>query len=1122
MKTLIATILILVGVVTAYSAAPDTVKFTTRSNQGTEKDYVISNVHWVIDAGGTLKITAITDSTAQGLLYMDLIIPGFGTRTTGAFTLSGLTIWKYGHNNGQISFLQSGSITINEIDADNKMTGTFQWSGRATLPSGVVLNTTFSKGFISILRTPKLAHDILPKEGVKWKPEEKVKFTVITRKTGGVVPVPNAEVTIKLPPGIFEDTQLKKPSDANGRAEWNLVLKKTAQGGDYEIEVLSKKDKYDDSDVQKWKFKVDPTSRYYYAKCAGLPIMEFDAGEGQKWKDGGAPVIEADGDIKVDGFLTIKGLVRIDTTGGMAKVTGSGEMSVPGVNFDGAVKSFVFYNGPLAFPPIVCDAVIDLASTALVQTLAGSKIKEAKIRFLGDFVESAGLSVSAKIEGPRNSAEGCNDDVPFGTVWAPNKESEFGIEISFLRTGGATNVTAKASVSEVAIGASFCVKEFALSYDSEKSEFSISGKAKTPFFEEIAASITMKDGTLNQFAGSFKLGTCVAIPETPACFKGGGVSVENLAIGNPFKASINSIFQMIGKPEIVEITFTGTIISPPNSIAADGTINFLNIAAVSADKPWQCEGSIGFKLTLDESSVSMSGGLKAFHLGGDYFYDGKYEGTIGFLPEMSFKYDLDGSLKFPALPEAKVAELGKLGKFINQCAPIDVGKASGSIQLSQTGEQSLTIKYDMRNLGGQCAPEALKQIGEGSIYVDFKKLPSPSALVIDANFLNILKGWFSTVQDVEPGKPGEQVQAASSPFVVAADEKTLIAMCETTTPPADLTLKTPSGTVLSAADPANGIYRDLSPDGKIILWVIKNPVAGSWTVDQPQGRTADSVSISVTRLYPDLDVSATQAGDVVTVSWNASAYPAGSNIMIFAASSDTSKSGRPIYEGPATASPAVITLSDTSAPCEFYINASVHGVGVASNDKVAGVFTNNKESLLPPQNVMAVTNQHGVTGISWSPITNGIVGAVVVYRVDGGRMEVVTSAFNYETGFTFTMPQPEGAILKVASVDKKGRSGCLSEAISVTTDIKELEQRGVGMTMWLAPNPAFDQVFVRTDNVEGIVSYRLVDMMGTVVLTHGAQDTRTTLDLGSLPSGTYVLVAQVGEKHVASTLRIVR
>jgi len=78
------------------------------------------------------------------------------------------------------------------------------------------------------------------------------------------------------------------------------------------------------------------------------------------------------------------------------------------------------------------------------------------------------------------------------------------------------------------------------------------------------------------------------------------------------------------------------------------------------------------------------------------------------------------------------------------------------------------------------------------------------------------------------------------------------------------------------------------------------------------------------------------------------------------------------------------------------------------------------------------------------------------------------------------------------------------------------------MTMWLAPNPAFDQVFVRTDNVEGIVSYRLVDMMGTVVLTHGAQDTRTTLDLGSLPSGTYVLVAQVGEKHVASTLRIVR
>ncbi|MDZ4744970.1 MAG: T9SS type A sorting domain-containing protein [bacterium] len=1125
MKSLLATIILLLGVVILPAAQVDTVKYTTRSNNGPEKDYVVTDgVRQFVDASGALRITAIYDSTAQGILYMELFIPGYTKTPVGSKSLSGSTTWKYGHNTGQVVICRSGAVVLQVVDGTNdRLRATFQWTGVANLPNGVILNSTISKGSFSLYKKPKLAHDIIPKSGVKWKPEEKVKFTVLAKKNGSQTPIADAKVKLVLPPAIFESGPTEITTDANGRAEWNFTLKKTAEGGDYKILVSSTKQDIEDSDVDTFAFKVEPTLRYYYAKCVGLPIMEFDAGEGKVWEDGGGSLIKAEGTVRINGFLIINGTVNIDTTGQMAKVTGTGSIATPTISFDGASKPFVFYDGPFALPPIACEAVVDLTTTAIVQQLAGNKLKEAKIRFLGDFVNSAGVSVSATLEGPRNMAEGCNDAVPFGTVWSPNKATAISIEISILKEGGEYNVTATGKASEVAIGASFCVKEFSISYDSKASEFTVSGKGKTPFFEEIAASITMKDGTLNKFSGSFKLDACIPIPETPACFKGGGMSVENLAIGNPFKAKINSIFQLIGKPDLVEMEFSGELISPPNSITAEGTLKLLNIKAVSADKPWQVVATDGWTFTIDDYSIADKGTLNAIHLGGDYFlYDATFTSTLGLKPTPYFSYVISGGLRFPVLPPDKTAALGMFGRFVNQCAPLDVGTAGATLMLAVDGEKSISANYDLRNLGGPCAPDALKKIGKASLYFDFNKLPSPSALTIDANMSNLLTGWGFGVQDVRPGKRDEQVQAATSTFVVGADEKILIAMSETVAPPAAITLRSPSGTTYTTEDPGNGVYRALSPDGKIVLWTIENPAAGTWTVEQPQGRTADSVMAAVSRIYPDLALTATQAGRVITVTWGSDSYPAGSRITILGDKNDSNTAGQILFEGPATTSPITITLTDTTAPCEFHINGRITGFGVSTVGAAAGTFSNPKDGLLPPQNAMAVTNQNGVTGVTWSPITNGIVGAVVVYRVDGGRMEVVTSAYNYETGFTFVMADPNGAILKVASVDKKGRMGCLSEAISVTTGIKELEHQGNGMTMWLAPNPASDQVSVRTDVAEGNVDIKLIDMMGRVVLTLNTQDSRSTLDLSSLSSGTYVLVAQVGEKHVASTLNIVR
>lgn len=1125
MKTLIAIILILVGAVGSY-AASDTVKYTTRSNNGPEKDYVVTDgVRWSVNAAGTLTVTAIYDSTAQGILFMEMVMPGFSARSVGNFSLKSSTTWKYGHNTGQVVICQSGSITISEIDSvTDRMNATFQWTGKATLPNGVILNSTISKGSFSIVRTPKIANSIVPKNGVKWRPAEKVKLTVITTKTGSQRAVAGVKVKLDLPPGIFETIGLESISDASGTAQWNLKLKGDADSGKYNIIVLSTKEGFDDSKQDTFKFVVDSTQRYYYGKCGGVPFVEFDAGEGEKWKDGGGNVITSSGEIILNRLLKVKGRVDIDTTGGGSKFSFDGELSIPAVYYEGSFHDLVFYRGSLSLPSMGCDALLDLAAVPVINQLAGSNLKELKIRLLGDFANSAGASISVGVEGPRNMATGCNDALPFGTVFAPNKREAFTGEIKVLDSLGKWYLSFSAKASNMTMGPSLCVKELSVSYDAPTSELTVAGKIKSPLFEELGGSISIKDGDLNKFAANFRFDGCTPIPETPACFKGGSISAENLKDVNPFKFQIASIFQVYGTPDLLELELQGGLEAPPAKIRATGILRVLNVPAVLATKPWQIEGSGSRMFDIDNYALTDSGSLKAVHLGGEYFFDGKYALKIGLKPEFFMSIAASASSQIPAMEAAKAASMGWFARWVNGYAPVPIGKTDLSMMITVDGERTLSANVDFRNAGGTLLPQIrdiIRAVGKGSIFVDFNKLPSATAVVLEGNFESIYNAVFGAVQDVSPGKPTEQIQAEQT-FTVAPNELTMVAFASTDAAPADLTFRMPNGTAITAADTANGIHRALSLDGKIVMWVIKNPVAGAWTAIQPQGRAGDSLSVNVTRIYPDLDVTATQTGDNLVVSWNAEAYPAGATIAI-SAIQGPDQTGRYLFAGPANVSPVTIVLTDTSAPCEFTLDAVVAGRGVRETDTADGTFTNTREYLPTPQNVVAITSTiTGRTTISWTPITNGFVSGVVVYRVDGGRYEAVSSAQNFESTFEFVMPNPEGAVLKLVSLDAKGRSSCPSAVINVTTDVKELEHQGNGMTMWLAPNPAFDQVSVRTDNVAGDVSYKLVDMMGSIVLAVGAQSERTTLDLTSLSSGTYILVAQVGEKHVASTLHIVR
>lgn len=132
LKKLIVTVLILLCGVGAHAQEPDTVKFTTRSNNGPTKNRETIGVTWSI-IGGALQVTAVTDSSVAGdPVYMKLLIAGFETRGKGTFPLGPTTVWRYGRNPGQIVTGISGTITINELDSiTDRLTATSALSHRA-------------------------------------------------------------------------------------------------------------------------------------------------------------------------------------------------------------------------------------------------------------------------------------------------------------------------------------------------------------------------------------------------------------------------------------------------------------------------------------------------------------------------------------------------------------------------------------------------------------------------------------------------------------------------------------------------------------------------------------------------------------------------------------------------------------------------------------------------------------------------------------------------------------------------------------------------------------------------------------------------------------------------------
>lgn len=1109
---------VLMAFAVTYTNAQESFTWKQRTNTGPVVDKSAQRLWYELAPTG-LTIWAVIDSTdLSNYLYMKLEVKGFKTKP-GTYDLGTATAYQYGARSDMKFKNTGGQATVTKLDENTNIVSLdFNWFGYVKLQNDIELTIRISEGKCNIYIKPELGTVVRPVEGVKIKPKETTKFTVYANRVLATDKnVPGATVTLTHDGVVFKgEKTLTATTNAEGFATFDLTSKDELVDGDYSFKVTAKKVGFIDSKENEVKFKVDPTGRYYYSKCKGVAFIEFDAGPDEKWEDDGAPYILCSGTTTtMAGMIQFPGKTRIDTSGGGAKVFVSNGIRIPNTNYDGTTQDLQLGSGAFAFVAPSCDMIVDFAITELVSAISGGKIKDPKFEILGDGVSALGLKIGAGMELGKATYDGCNDDLPFGTVWKPNKTSSLELELSVMKKDATWDFTASGTAKNFTPVASWCVKEAKAEYNSAKSEFKISAKIKNPLVSDASGSVTFKDGTLNALSIDFELEKCLPIPQIPSvCWRGGGFSVENLFIGNPLKGSVNAKFGPYDPlKDFYLLTIEGGFEDPPAKVYGKITGNLLKMEAVSSKKPWQLELSGTGSLEPASIKGSLDVELKALHLGGDYFYTGNYKASLALEP-IGVTGSIDGALTLPSVGEDLLPKLGTFGRFLNKFAPYPLGKASGTINFQAEGERKATISYDFRGLtpptpDTEGLAAALRAIGNGTLSVDFTLLPSPSAWDLDAGFLKLV----ATLGGIkQTSKDGETVQATERTVAVQDGQTSLIVILEANAAGVTSTLTRPDATVISAPDPANGIHRVISADGKSTLWVVAAPPAGSWKVVSPNIGPSDTISIMGSVPPPTFELSSSVVGSNLVVTWTSTDIPATTDIRFFVDTDGAGFDGTYIGRAQAGAGSFGFALQDSTIPCTFRVYAIVNGPTVGLADYSAEQHSNSTLTLPVPMNGVAESNVSGNTTITWSPIEDARVASIGV--VNATTDSLITSAFRFDNSVSVTIPSHQSTQLRLVTYDHRGRRSCASAPISITTDIDEdvVFAGDHGYTIGIAPQPATDRARVYvTGQLTESVTMRVVDMRGSEVFATSAlldRSSASSIDVptAGLASGVYTVV----------------
>ncbi|MBL0322987.1 MAG: hypothetical protein IPP80_11560 [Ignavibacteria bacterium] len=364
--------------------------------------------------------------------------------------------------------------------------------------------------------------------------------------------------------------------------------------GNYVISVVAEKTDLRKSDTT--KVTVYWGNRIWNYKCAGINVLEFDAGEGREWKPEteGSSTLKSNGPVTIGGVIKVDGAVSINTTAGQNRVfiENGTRIVIPNVRFSASETSDLLLTnivdgGILPLPD--CDGIIKfaagLAAKKLNKKMPGGvelTLEEFKIINRAD---AKGISIKGKIT-VAQAKVGCDAVADSAGGFEVPDDARQGLAIGVtVTTAGWESLSFEAEA--IALTHSVCMNQFAVNADFVNEIYSLAGKFTFPVKGSeisLGGGVLFKNNPSNpdkklhfdSLVATLELGECKPIPQTPLCFKALSLSTSGWsnpnANGRAVRAAVtlNSIEQVI----LDRARWIETLFGEPTICELEGTVEY--------------------------------------------------------------------------------------------------------------------------------------------------------------------------------------------------------------------------------------------------------------------------------------------------------------------------------------------------------------------------------------------------------------------------------------------------------------------------------------------------------------------------------------------------------------------
>lgn len=1092
----------------------------------------------------TLAFEVRTPFDGRATRRLQLVIPNFTGVGNYTPVVGSTTFWENFSQTKTCDCMShiSNSIVVTRYDsARSEIAGTFTFRCNSfATGTATELFSRIRNGVFEYNGAGKVVLEFTPKDTVNiGELMADTTFTIAIQARLGTTLTDGVAISVNDKTASPSEFFTSAGTTANGGLlNYTVNFKKSSPSGDYAIKFYGEKAPSKSSDTTTVLIRYG--KRYYHYKCAGIEILEFDAGEGKEWKpiSEGSPIIKSDGAVLVGGVIKMEGPVRINTTAGAERVfIDGGRVFIPNVSFAGEAPSdFDLTQNLSGFLPLPdCNGLIELAAEAASKKLSkklpgGAEITLSKFSIINR-PDAKGIQMEASLS-LSNARTGCETVVDSSggfDITDPGRQ-KLTIGLAVTNTNGFENLSFKAS--SIALTSAVCAKEISVSADFVNAVYGLGGKVEFPIKGNrltLGGAVVFKTNpaapsnemALDSINISGEISECFPIGSTPLCFKSLTLAAGGLSLptwnGSNYSATLllESIEQRLltrvpwlkqftGSLGILEVEGVVTY-RHPLQISGAVTTRILKIEKISKKNPWQLQGTYGIALDLN-NSLTFSGPHKFGHLGGeDYMLDGTGSVSVGWNPNISFSGNLTGSISIPT-PGEDILELPVLGstlRFLKLSGfiPQVLGSGSASMLVSELAGVKMSATADV----SQNPISAIRSFGIMNIDLQVRESVQFSmrhdTIPVNTNRVN--------------GKGGDAVQGmalAVNELMVDADVDRVFAVVSGQTKAPASYFVDPSGTRYDTTSADSMVQKFATPNGEMTMWTLVAPKVGKWILNIPSVTPTDELEVTANRKPKPFALNATQSGKMISVTWDAIGSTSEDVIRLFLDTDTTGTDGVLIAEAPSKDAMYQFPLSDEFTNCRY----RVYGTRVAGSQPIVssyapGVITGSSPVPSPLQ-VIAYSTATGKATVTWRMAAGTAVAGFVVMAVDSQGVEtVLATTYSDDRRIDVQIVNYDTKQIVIMAFNEDGIRSCRTEAVQITTDVSNdpVQFASNSPNILVVPNPTTDVTTIRF-NMQGALyaDVEIVNSVGqrvffeeNIVVAGG----RSTLqwNASNAPSGTY-------------------